>query len=84
MTKTQNISAVLITTLFLVSCSNKPTVDTPISPDKYESICVESATEQPTGRMSIDMFAPTIGVETVEDVSKETYKDVLNQIGTCK
>ena len=74
----------LITTLFLVSCSNKTTITSEPPTEKFQTICVAGAYERTNGRMVIDMFAPTIGVETIEDVSKETYDHIIKEIGSCQ
>ena len=52
--------------------------------EKFQTICVAGAYERTNGRMVIDMFAPTIGVETIEDVSKETYDHIIKEIGSCQ
>jgi len=76
-------AAGLITTALLFFKSGKEqTVDAAVT-DSLETICVAGAYEKTNGRFVIDMFAPTIGVETIEDISKETYDHIISEIGSC-
>jgi len=68
--------------LLLTGCASKETAVSETK-DRFEAICVAGAYERSNGRMVIDMFAPTIGVETIEDISKETYDHIITEIGTC-
>ena len=73
-------AAGLIATAVVYLKTDKPeTVDAAIP----ETICIAGGYETTNGRMVIDMFAPTVGVETIEDVSKETYNEIIKEIGTC-
>ena len=68
--------------LLLTGCASKE-VAVPETKEQFQTICVAGAYERTNGRMVVDMFAPTVGVETIEDVSKETYDYIIKEIGSC-
>ena len=68
--------------IVLTGCASKEAA-VPETKDRFETICIAGAYERTNGRMVVDMFAPTVGVETIEDVSKETYDHIIKEIGSC-
>ena len=73
----------LLATILLTGCASEE-VPVPETKEQFQTICVAGAYERTNGRMVVDMFAPTIGVETIEDVSKETYDHIIKEIGSCQ
>lgn len=75
--------SVLALTSCLYSASRDDQEEQTTSVDRYSKICIAGAYERTDGKMVVDMFAPTIGVETIEDVSKETYEHITKELGAC-
>ena len=69
--------------IVLTGCASEE-VAVPETEEQFQTICVAGAYERTNGRMVVDMFAPTVGVETIEDVSKETYDQIIKEIGSCQ
>ena len=76
-------AAGLFATAVVYLNTEKPKTADAAVPDTYETICIAGGYERTNGRMVIDMFTPGVGVETIEDVSKETYDSIIKEIGTC-
>ena len=74
----------IATTIVYLNKKDTIKVETEPVPAKFETICIAGAYERTNGLMVVDMFAPTVGVETIEDVSKETYEQIKTEIGACQ
>jgi len=66
---------VLLALLMLAACEAPEVVINPKGGDKVCVVKYESAT--------LSMYAPTIGVEDIEDVSLEVAEEVTALVGLC-